>query len=418
MQAEILSIGDELLIGQVINSNASFISKQLNALGIEVSKVTTIGDDEKEILLAMKDAWKKNDIVIATGGLGPTHDDISKNVVAKFFKKKLFLDKKTLAHVEARFRSFGIKKMPVANIGQAMIPQGFKVLRNDVGTAPGLLFYQKGRTFIILPGVPHEMSWLMEKWVLPEFKRTYKKKLGDAIIHRTLLTVGIGESTLSEKIGDVKSFLEAGATLAYLPKTSGVRLRISVRDSSSQKANVKIARIEKYIRERAGNTIFGADDDTLEQVLFQLLKSKKATLSTAESCTGGMLSTRITNVVGSSKVFMGGIISYDNSVKINELRVSKKIIEKYGAVSEECAIAMAEGALKKISTMFSLSITGIAGPDGGTKEKPVGTVWIALSEIGKDTVANIFRFAGDRSIIRERSCDAAMEILRKRLLEK
>ncbi|MFI5263245.1 MAG: competence/damage-inducible protein A [Candidatus Kapaibacterium sp.] len=417
MKAELLSIGDELLIGQVINSNAAYISQQLNALGIEVSKVTTIGDNEKEILLAMKAAWAKNDIVIATGGLGPTHDDISKHIVAKFFKKKLILDKKTLAHVRARFRSFGIKKMPEVNIGQAMIPQGFKALRNDRGTAPGLRYHEKKKTFIILPGVPHEMSWLMEKWVIPGLRAFYKKDLGAAIIHRTLHTIGIGESTLAEKIGDVKNFLEKEATLAFLPKTSGVRLRISVRDISEKIAKAKVARIEKYIRGRVGSTIYGAEDETLEEIIFGLLKGKKATLSSAESCTGGMLSMRITNVAGSSAVFIGGVVSYTNEVKIKELDVPEEIINKFGAVSEECAMAMAEGARKKFGSTYSLAITGIAGPGGGTKEKPVGTVWIALAAKGKPVLARSFKFGGSRNIVRERSADVALEILRKSLLE-
>jgi len=417
MQAEILTIGDELLIGQVINTNAAEISKQLNAIGISVSRVTTVGDSEKEILSSIKSAWQKNDIVIATGGLGPTHDDISKHVVAKFFKKKLILDKKTLAHVRARFRSFGIKKMPAVNIGQAMIPQGFAALRNDKGTAPGLLYHHKGKTFIILPGVPHEMHWLTEKWVLPELQKIYKKKLGDVIIHRTLLTTGIGESVLAERIGNIKEFLEKGATLAFLPKTSGVRLRISVHDSSAQKAKAKVARIEKHIRGRAGNSIFGTENETLEENVVELLKKNHATLSTAESCTGGMLSMRITNVPGSSEVFMGGVIAYDNSVKINELDVPKNLIDKYGAVSEECVRAMVEGALRKFGTTFAISLSGIAGPGGGTKENPVGTVWIALAEKDKPVAAKLYRFAGDRSIIRERSVDSGLEMLRRRLLE-
>ena len=405
------------MIGQVINSNAAYISQQLNAIGIEVSKVTTIGDDEKEILLAMKAAWTKNDIVIATGGLGPTHDDISKHIVAKFFKKKLILDKKILAHVRARFRSFGIKKMPGINIGQAMIPQGFKALRNDKGTAPGLLYHQKKKTFVILPGVPHEMLWLMGQWVIPALRRLHKMELGTVIIHRTLLTVGIGESALAEKIGNVAGFMEKGATLAYLPKTSGVRLRISVRDASEKKAKAKVVRIEKHISERAGSYIYGSENVTLEDVVFELLKAKGETLSTAESCTGGMLSMRITNIPGSSKVFMGGAVSYTNAVKTSELGVPKEVIEQHGGVSEECAIAMAEGALENFGTAYSLAITGIAGPGGGTKEKPVGTVWIALGERNKPTIARLFKFAGDRTIVRERSTDSALEMLRKRLLE-
>jgi nicotinamide-nucleotide amidase len=261
------------------------------------------------------------------------------------------------------------------------------------------------------------MNWLMGKWVLPELQKTYKKKLGDVIIHRTLLTTGIGESLLAEKIGDVKKFLEKDATLAFLPKTSGVRLRISVHDSSAQKARAKVARIEKHIRKRAGNSIFGTDTDTLEEKVVELLKKNDATLSTAESCTGGMLSMRITNVPGSSEVFMGGVISYDNSVKMNELRVPKDLINTHGAVSEECVRAMAEGALKKFGTSFALSITGVAGPGGGTKEKPVGTVWIALAESDNSILAKLYTFAGDRSIIRERSTDSALEMLRRRLLK-
>ena len=371
MQAEILSIGDELLIGQVINTNASEISKQLNAIGIAVSHVTTIGDDEKEILNAIKTAWKKNDVVIATGGLGPTHDDISKHVVAKFFKKKLILDKKTLAHVRARFRSFGIMKMPEVNIGQAMIPQGFKALRNDRGTAPGLLYHHGNKTFIILPGVPHEMNWLMNKWVLPELRKLHKKKLGEAIIHRTLLTVGIGESTLAEKIGNVKDFLEKGATLAYLPKTSGVRLRISVRAETNAVAKKIADRIEKHIRSKARQYIYGKDEDTLAEVVVRLLRKVNAHISTAESCTGGLLSSKLTEVAGLSKVFPGGIISYSNDLKKSELGINAEILKKYGAVSAECVTAMAEGIREKFETRFSLAITGIAGPDGGSKRKPV-----------------------------------------------
>lgn len=417
MKAEILSIGDELLIGQVINSNASYISKQLNAMGIEVSRVTTIGDNEKEILNAIKDAWKKNDVVIATGGLGPTHDDISKNIVAKFFKKKLQLDRKTLTHVKARFRTFGIKKMPEVNIGQAMIPQGFKALRNDRGTAPGLLYHEKGKSFIILPGVPHEMKWIMDTWVTDELAKHHKKKLGDAIIHRTLLTVGIGESTLAEKVGSVENFLEKGATLAYLPKTSGVRLRISVRASSSAKAKVIADRIEKHIRSKAQIYIFGKDDDTLAQVVVRLLHKKKAHLATAESCTGGLLSSNLTEVAGLSNVFPGGIISYANEVKTIELGVSHEILKRFGAVSAECATAMAEGTRKKFNTRFALAITGLAGPDGGSKRKPVGMVWIALAEKGKPTTSKVFQLGKERNIVRERSADSALEMLRRRLLE-
>jgi nicotinamide-nucleotide amidase len=417
LKAELLSIGDELLIGQIVNTNASYLSEKLNAIGVDVHRITTVGDKEKDILQAMRRAWVESDIVIATGGLGPTHDDISKNIVAKFFKKKLVMDMKTLRHVEARFKSFGYKKMPEKNIGQALVPEGFTALRNDRGTAPGLLFHKGGKTFIIMAGVPHEMKWLTEKWVLAYLKKQYKGKFGQVILHKTLLAIGIGESLLAEKIGDMKDILEEWATLAFLPKISGIRLRISVRASTEVKAKAIVSRVEKRILTKASSYIYGAGNDTPEDVVISLLIKRKRTLSVAESCTGGMLGMRITNVTGSSKVFTGGLVSYANDVKLNELGVAKTILLKYGAVSEQCAIAMAEGALKKFGTDYAISITGIAGPEGGTKDKPIGTVWIALAEKGKPTVAKLHHFGEGREIVRERSCDLALEMLRKRLLK-
>lgn len=415
LSAAILSIGDELLIGQVVNTNASYLSQQLNAIGVDVTSVVTVGDDAAQLRRAIDRAWKEHDIVIATGGLGPTHDDISKHIVAKYFKKQLHLDKPTLRRVKARFAAYGYKRMPEANIGQAMVPDDFEALANARGTAPGLWYHTKGKTFVILPGVPHEMKHLTETQLIRRFKRIYAKKLGAVILHRTLLTTGIGESALAEKVGNVKDFLEAGATLAFLPKTSGVRLRISVRHESERTANAIIARIEKKIRERVGNAIFGTEEQTLEEAVVALLRAKKKTLAIAESCTGGMLSMRVTNVSGSSKVFEGGVISYSNDVKMRELGVPAAIIKKYGAVSEETARAMAEGARKKFGTDYTLAITGIAGPDGGTKEKPVGTVYIALAS-KKETLVKLAHFGGERQIVRERSADAALEMLRQQLI--
>lgn len=417
LTAELLSIGDELLIGQIVNTNASYLSERLNEIGVDVHRITTVGDNEKDILQAMRRAWKESDIVIATGGLGPTHDDISKNVVAKFFKKELVMDTKTLAHVEARFKSFGYAKMPEKNIGQALVPKGFIALRNDKGTAPGLLYNENGKTFIIMAGVPHEMKWLTEQWVISYLKKQYKGKFGKAIVHKTLLAIGIGESLLAEKIGDMKNILEEGATLAFLPKTSGIRLRISARAETEAKAKAIINRVEKKILLKASQYVYGSNDDTLEALVVGLLKGKKRSISVAESCTGGMLSMRITNVPGSSKVYPGSIISYADDVKIEELNVLPAIVRKHGAVSEECVVVMAEGVLRKFDTTYAIAISGTAGPDGGTKEKPVGTVWIALAEKGKPTVAKLFHFGEGRSIVRERSCDAALEMLRKRITE-
>lgn len=416
LHAEIVSIGDELLIGQIINTNASYISNSLNAIGVDVSRVTTTGDHEKRLSAAIALAWKENDIVIATGGLGPTHDDISKVIVAKFFKKKLVLHPPTLRRVEARFKTFGIGKMPKANISQAMIPEGFTVLNNDRGTAPGLLYYQGAKTFVILPGVPHEMKWLMEQHVIQLLKKNYAKKLGDVILHKTILTIGIGESLLAEKVGDVSTFLAKGATLAYLPKLSGVRMRISVRSNDEKNGKDTLRRIEKFIRKQISPFIFGCNDDTLEEAVVGLLQKQKTTVSTAESCTGGMLSMKLTNVSGSSAVFPGGIISYANAIKIKQLGVPQAIINKYGAVSEQCAAAMAECVRKKFGTTYALSITGIAGPDGATPEKPVGTIWIALAQEHTKTLTKLYHLGSERSINRERSSDLALELLRRRLL--
>lgn len=416
LTAELLSIGDELLIGQIVNTNASYLSERLNEIGVDVHRITTVGDNQKDIMQAMRRAWKESDIVIATGGLGPTHDDISKNIVAKFFGKELVMDKKTLAHVEARFKSVGYAKMPEKNIGQALVPKGFTALRNDKGTAPGLLYHEKGKTFIIMAGVPHEMKWLTEQWVISYLKKQYKGKIGKSIIHRTLLATGIGESLLAEKIGDMKDILEDGATLAFLPKTSGIRLRISARAETEAKAKAITSRVEKRILAKVGQYIYGSNHDTLESFVVRLLGEKKKTISVAESCTGGMLSMRITDVPGSSKVYPGSIISYADDVKIEELNVLPAVVKKHGAVSQECVVVMAEGVLKKFGTYYAIAISGTAGPDGGTKEKPVGTVWIALAEKGKPTIAKLFQFGDGRSIVRERSCDAALEMLRQKLI--
>lgn len=414
LTAEILSIGDELLIGQVINTNASYISEQLNAIGVDVTHVTTVGDNAAQLRKSIDRAWKEHDIVIATGGLGPTHDDISKHIVAKYFKKALKVDPISLKRVQARFKLFGYARMPDANISQAMVPEGFLALANDQGTAPGLWYHSKGKTFVILPGVPHEMKHLMQTQVIKRVKKIYSKRLGNVIIHQTLLTTGMGESLLAEKIGDVKELLEAGATLAFLPKTSGVRLRISVRNPNERTANAMLARIEKKIRSRARDVIFGTNDDTLEGAVVALLTKRGETLSAAESCTGGMLAMKITSISGASAVFPGSVVTYANGAKVNELGVPASLIKKHGTVSSECACAMAEGARKKFKTTYALAITGISGPTGGTTEKPVGTVYVALSMKGK-TIVKLHHFAGERQLIRERSSDAALEMLRREI---
>ena len=416
MNAEIVSIGDELLIGQVINTNAAYLSRELNALGVAVSRVTTVGDDLREILQAFRQAWKTSDVVIVTGGLGPTHDDISKDAVAKFFRKELVLHKPTLRAVEERFRTLGYSKMPEVNTGQAMIPEGFTPLKNEKGTAPGLLYQEDGKTFAILPGVPIEMEHIMTTGVIPILRRTYKKDL-EIIRHRTLLTTGIGESSLAEKIGDPREFLRNGVTLAFLPRPTGVRLRISSHGKSRQVVEKEIARIERIIRDRAAKYIYGTEDETLEAHIVKLLTEHHKTLSTAESCTGGLIASQITNVPGASAVFLGSIVAYANEVKTATLGVNESTLLRFGAVSEETAREMAEGVRERLNTDYALGVTGIAGPGGGTPENSVGTIWIALAERNGDTIARKLQLNFDRTINRERSATAALGMLRRRILQ-
>ena len=414
MQAEIITIGDELLIGQVVNTNATFLGRELSSLGIPAVRETTVGDDPKSILSAFRRAWKESDVVIVTGGLGPTHDDISKAAVAKFFRAKMALHKPTLKAVRERFARLGYAKMPEVNVGQAMVPEGFRALPNEYGTAPGLLRYESGKTFVILPGVPQEMEGLVQNHVIPFLRRTYKKDL-EAILHRTLLTTGIGESILAEKIGDPKAFLGSNSTLAFLPRPSGVRLRISSHGKSHRTVEKEISRVEQILRERAGKYIYGADEESLESRIVKLLTDERKTLSTAESCTGGLIASMITQVSGASAAFRGAIVAYDNNVKMRELGVKQETLDRFGAVSEETAREMAEGACEGLATDFAISVTGIAGPDGGTTEKPVGTIWLALAERGSNTVTKKLQGDFGRKLNRERAAAAALELLRKRL---
>ena len=414
LKSEIITIGDELLIGQIVNTNASWIAKELSALGIPVARVTTVGDDAKAITTAAKKAWKENDVVIVTGGLGPTHDDISKDAIAKVFGKELKMHAPTLKFVKERFATLGYKKMPEANIGQALVPEGFKVLKNERGTAPGLLFYDDGKTFVIVAGVPAEMEYVMTTGALPSLEKRYKGKL-EAVLHRTLYTSGIGESSLAELIGEPKQFLGTNTTLAFLPRAGGVRMRISTRAATKSKSKKEIDRIEQILRDRAGRFIFGIAEETIEEFIVRKLTELHKTLSTAESCTGGLIASTITAVSGASAIFRGGVVAYQNDVKIAELNVKPETIERFGAVSEEAALEMAEGALRELKTDFALSTTGIAGPTGGTPDKPVGTVWIALAERGRPTVTKLLQGDFGRQMNTERSANAAFEMLRKRL---
>jgi nicotinamide-nucleotide amidase len=413
MKAEIISIGDELLIGQVINSNQAYIAEKLNSVGIYGDKMTTVGDDENEILSAFHQAYSTHDVVTVTGGLGPTHDDITRDVVCKFFNTDSIIDNDALENVKrifARRKSAPLK----INEDQALVPRNCIVIQNRLGTAPGYFFDQGGKFFIVMPGVPYEMKAMMEDFVLPFFK---KHKTGSVIRHRTLKTTGIPESFLAEQIGDINKIFspDSGITLAFLPSSFGVRLRITSKANSEDEADNNIRGVETKLRNKIEKYIYTVDDRELEDTVGDLLRKGKLTISIAESCTGGLIADRITNISGSSDYFERGIITYSNRSKTDELGVSSELISRHGAVSREVAEAMASGIRSKSNTDIGLSTTGIAGPTGGTAEKPNGLVWIGYSD-KEGTFALQFNFGGERRIVKERAAQAALELVRRKIL--
>ena len=414
MTAEIISIGDELLIGQVINTNQAFIAEKLNSIGISVGKMTTVGDEVATILQAFTDALRNHDLVLVTGGLGPTHDDITRTVVCTFFDTDLVVNEEALQRVQNFFQRRGVAPRKI-NEDQALVPRSCTVIQNHHGTAPGFLFERDGRYLIAMPGVPFEMKAMMESSILPFF---VSKASGLVIQHRTLKTTGIGESFLAEQIGDVNSLFapDDGVTLAFLPGPTGTRLRITVRAGNTEEASRRIEAIERQIRTRAGKYVYGADDEELEQVVGRLLVERHMTLAVAESCTGGLIADRITNVAGSSAYFERSFVTYSNESKLADLGVPASLILQHGAVSSEVAEAMAHCVRTKSNSDIGLSTTGIAGPSGGSQEKPVGLVWVGYSD-RSGSLALRSNFGDDRRRTKERAAQAALELLRRKLLK-
>ncbi|HTP12961.1 MAG TPA: competence/damage-inducible protein A [Bacteroidota bacterium] len=414
MNAEIVTIGDELLIGQVINTNASYIAEQLNSVGIFDDTMTTVGDDEASILKAFDHALSVHDVVVVTGGLGPTHDDITRAAVCKFFTTDLVVNAEAFENIKNRFANRNIALVR-RNEEQALVPRGCTVIQNRHGTAPGYLFERHGKYFIVMPGVPAEMKGMMDEFVVPYFS---KLGTGTSILHRTLKTTGIAESILADQIGDIGELLgtSTGASLAFLPGPTGVRLRITVRSSSRARAESTIRDVEQKIRAKAEQYIYGTDTEDIEAVVGRMLRERKMRLSVAESCTGGLIADRVTNVPGSSDYFERGMVTYSDESKRAELGVPESSLERFGAVSREVAEAMALGIRTASNTDIGVSTTGIAGPTGGSEEKPVGLVWIGYSD-RHETVALRFNFPGDRRIFKERVSQAALELVRRKLLK-
>jgi nicotinamide-nucleotide amidase len=410
VNAHIISIGDELLIGQVVNTNQAEIAAELGKIGIDPVLMTTVGDTRDFIRQAFALAWKDADIVIVTGGLGPTHDDVTRDAVCDFFGMDLISDPDVRHRVENLLRKRN-RAWSNAAENQTLVPRGATVIPNPIGTAPGILISREKRHCVVLPGVPYEMRTMLQQSVIP-FLASLP---GGAVIrHRTFRTVGVPESALSDQLGDLGSLL-GRAKLAFLPSAAGVRLRVTVQTESPQQADLEMRSVEERIRAKVGRHIYGTEDQELEQVLGELLLTRKLSLATAESCTGGLIANLVTNVSGSSGYFRGGIIAYSNEVKTEILGVEQTLLASHGAVSDQVAEAMARGVRRLLSSDIGISTTGIAGPTGGTPDKPVGLVWVGLSE-ATETFALKFMFGEGRLLVKERAAYAALEILRRRLL--
>lgn len=409
--ATVLSIGDELLIGQTINTNAGWMGEQLSLIGIRAKRVLTIGDDRQEILDALSEA--RTDIVLITGGLGPTKDDITKHTLCSFFNTKLVRNAPIEAAIAAFFRSLGREPLEM-NLAQADLPEACTVIPNDRGTASGMWFEREGRVFVSMPGVPYEMKAMMLNHILPALRRSFSPP---SIVHRTVLTTGLGESHLAQRISTWEDSLGADdIKLAYLPSPGLVKLRLSTyANDDPADATTRVARKAEELYRSIPELIFGEGEEKLEQVVGRILKEQGATLSLAESCTGGYVSHLITSIPGSSAYYVGGVVSYANAVKMEELGIPADMLELNGAVSEPVVEQMATGVREALRTHWSIALSGVAGPDGGTAEKPVGTVWIAVA--GPDGVrsARTF-FPGSRDLVIKRSAVAALDMLRRRLL--
>lgn len=415
-KAEIITIGDELLYGHTVDTNAAYISETVTSAGAQVIRRTTVGDNVDDITEAIARAMHRAELVITTGGLGPTNDDLTKKAICKYFKRPLIFHDDILRLIENRFKARGIT-MPAINQNQALLPQGAEFIENELGSAVGIAIEEEGRLFVSTPGVPDEMKPMISSWVAAAIRR----RSGSLVtLHRKIRTVGILESALYEKVIDLLEGKNIGAgeekiSVAFLPSMKGVDIRLSTLTRNEKDGRRKIDELEAKILERADKYIYGFGDDTLAETVGRMLKERKATLAVAESCTGGLLGKIITDIPGSSDYFLGGVIAYSNDLKIRLLSVPEEVLMKHGAVSEECARHMADGARKSLGATVAVSITGIAGPSGGTEQKPVGLTYIGLSAADYGRVSES-RFGKDRERNRERCAVTALDIVRRYLL--
>ena len=408
--ASIITIGDELLIGQVVDTNSAWMAQQLNKIGVWVKHRVAVGDVWNDIWNALDEEAKRSDIILITGGLGPTADDITKPLLCKYFGGKMVMDLPTLEHVTYLFEHVFKRPMPLLdrNKKQAEVPDVCTVLKNERGTAPGMLFEKNGKIFISLPGVPHEMKGLMTDHVFPLLLQRFKMP---HIGHRTLLTAGVGESFLAELIKNFEEALPANIKLAYLPNYGMVRLRLTSNGADAVTVENDLNKQFTQLKQQVKEFLVVDEDISINEMTGRLLKQNNKTVSTAESCTGGYIAHLITSIAGSSAYFKGGVVSYDNSIKKNVLHVKEATLQTVGAVSEETVVEMAKGVLEVMQTDYAIAVSGIMGPDGGSEEKPVGTVWIAVGNSGRiETKKLQFRFDRQRNI--ELTAINALNLLR------
>ena len=412
MKAEIITIGDEILSGQTMNTNAAFIGDILTRNYIDVTTATVVADKEEKIIEAFRNACGKNDIVLVTGGLGPTHDDLTLDCIVKYFNTELIKSEEVLRDIKNVFEKRN-REVTSSNEEQAMVPKVSDVIRNHNGTAPGTWIEKDDKIFISMPGVPFEMEEMMRGYVIPRLTDE-KLEYTNNKVTKSLLTTGIPESYIFERLGNMDELLK-GSTMAFLPSQYGVRLRITVDGDSSEGVQEKLSHIEQQIRAKVGQYIYGTENDTLEAVVGKLLSERDLRIAVAESCTGGLISSRITNISGSSEYFERGIITYSNAAKVENLKIDEDMIDQYGAVSMEVARLMAEGVKAVSGTDIGLAVTGIMGPGGATFNKPVGLVYIGYCD-NKICTAREFRFGDGRIMNKERTSQAALDMLRRSLL--
>lgn len=412
-KAHIITVGNELLIGDTVNTNATWIGRFLTECGFSVERVHTIPDQYDLLADTMRLSLQEANFTVVTGGLGPTHDDITKKVAADIFESEMVQNEKVLNYIEEIFEKRGYT-LSQSNIDQALVPEKCEVLFNKQGTAPGMWLTKNNNHIAILPGVPYEMKYLMEQQVKPKIFETFKNQ--QVRVTEYFKTAGVPESTLSEHVGNLDEYTQNGIEIAYLPNPGGVTIRISTYAKDREAAQKKLYKISEWVHQRAADFIFGKGKDVrLAEVLGEILTKQNLTIAVAESCTGGLLSNSITDISGCSKYYNGSVIAYSNHVKVDMLGVSEKTITKIGAVSKQTALQMAKGVAELTGSDIGVSTTGIAGPDGGTQDKPVGTIWMGFWIKGEQFALQSL-FTNNRLVNKERSVMVVLETLRRKLL--